>query len=122
MEWRMHAWKNVGAICAMLALAPIAGSSDGGTANPAQTVGSTRSGKTLAIHRWHPHFGQLPILFEPNVGQAAPAIEYVARSKASAASSGSSGGGGALGWSLIGVLGLELAARRRRHAVLAGGR
>jgi hypothetical protein len=29
MEWRKHAWKNVGAICAMLALTPMPDSSDG---------------------------------------------------------------------------------------------
>jgi hypothetical protein len=49
-------------------------------------------------------------------------VTKILLASASTASSGSSGGGGALGWSLIGVLGLELVARRRRRAVLTGGR
>jgi hypothetical protein len=39
---------------------------------------------------------------------------------ASTGNSGGAGGGGALGWSLLGVLGLELVVRRRRRFSIAG--
>ena len=80
MERRNYVWKNVSAISAMLALALMPSFGGGGAVNPTQNVASARSAKTPAIPGWHPHFDQLPILFEPNVGQAAAPIEYLARS------------------------------------------
>jgi hypothetical protein len=81
MERRTYVWKSVGTICAILALALVPSAGGGDPAHPKQNAAITRSVKTPAIHAWHRHFDELPILFEPNVGQAPAPIEYVARSK-----------------------------------------